>query len=82
MTATKRREWPPWWEWELKFTDYTYKRMKERDCTEIEVRRMLEHATNHYPSKEEGRFVIENRFRQSRGKSWWNKTRRRSDWTL
>ena len=64
MTAKKSREWPPWWEWELKFTGYTYKRMKERDCTEIEVRRMMEHATNYYRSKEEGRWVIETRFRR------------------
>ena len=64
MTAKKRREWPRWWEWELKFTGYTYKRMKERDCTEIEVRRMMEHATNYYRSKEEGRWVIETRFRR------------------
>ena len=40
------------------------KRMKERDCTEIEVRRMMEHATNYYRSKEEGRWVIETRFRR------------------
>ena len=41
LAAKRRKEWPPWWEWELEVTDYTYKRLRERDCTEVELRRMM-----------------------------------------
>lgn len=64
MTAKGRKEWPPWWEWELELTSYTYKRLRERDCTEIELRRMMESATSYRRSKREGRWVIETRFRR------------------
>jgi hypothetical protein len=60
--AKRRKEWPDWWEWELELRSYTYKRLKERDCTEIELRRMMEHARTFKPAKLEGRWVIETRF--------------------
>jgi len=63
--AKQKEEWPPWWEWELELTPYTYKRLKERDCTEIELRRMMEHATNYEPAKLEGRWVIETRLKRA-----------------
>ena len=25
--AKRKKDWPPWWEWELELTDYTYKRL-------------------------------------------------------
>ena len=64
---TAKRDWPSWWQWELAFTGYTEGRMKERLCTEVDVRRMMEHAIDYYRSKREGRWVIESRFRQA---SW------------
>jgi hypothetical protein len=65
--AKRKRIWPEWWEWELELRPYTYKRLKERDCTEIELRRMMEHATACNPAQLEGRWVVETR---SRGAPW------------
>jgi len=39
--------------------------MEERLCTEVNVRRMMEHAGDLYPGLREGRWVIEARFRQN-----------------
>jgi hypothetical protein len=64
----RKREWPSWWEWELELRPYTYMRLKERDCSEIELRRMMEHATDYQPAELEGRWVIETRFRNARWK--------------
>lgn len=64
LAAKRRKEWPPWWEWELEVTDYTHKRLSERNCTEVELRRMMEHAKNWYRGKQEGRWVIETQFRR------------------
>ena len=61
--AKRRKEWPDWWDWKLELRSYTYKRLKERDCTEIEQRRMMKHATTYKPAKLEGRWVVETRFR-------------------
>lgn len=69
MTARRgKRQWPSWWEWELELTDYTYKRLGERNCTEIELRRMMEHATSYRRGKGEGRWVIEALFRRKHWK--------------
>ena len=38
--------------------------MEERLCTELEVRRMMEHASAFYRGRREGRWVIETRSRQ------------------
>ncbi len=62
--ARRKRVWPEWWEWELAFTSYTQYRMEERLCTEIDVRRMMEHASDCYPARRAGRWVIEARFRR------------------
>ena len=64
VTKRKQRQWPPWWNWELELTDYTYKRLRERDCKEIELRRMMERATSYRRGKREGRWVLETRFRR------------------
>ena len=29
IAKRKKRQWPPWWEWQLDLTDYTYKRVIE-----------------------------------------------------
>ncbi len=64
VAKRKRRQWPPWWDWELALTDYTYKRLRERDCEEIDLRRMMEFATSFRRGKREGRWVIETQFRR------------------
>ena len=43
------------------------KRMEDRGFNEVDLRRMLEHATGHHPDIIEGRFVIEVRHA---GQSW------------
>jgi hypothetical protein len=55
--------WPEWWEWELELRPYTHKRLKERDCTEIELAVRWNMATAYKAAKLAGRWVIETRFR-------------------
>ena len=43
--------------------DHVYKRMGPRDSTEIDLRRMMEHASGYHHDIEEGRWVIETRHR-------------------
>jgi len=64
--AKRKREWPPWWEWELKLIPHMKGRLAKRKFTEIELRRMMEHATNFRPDYKEGRWVVETRFRRQR----------------
>jgi len=59
--AKRDKEWPPWWAWELFMTTHVGERMLERGFTEIELRRIMEHATGYHRSQEEGRWVIETR---------------------
>lgn len=59
--AKKKRVWPPWWEWELKFIDHAYESMEKRGFTEIDLRRMMEQATGYKRDMVEGRWVIETR---------------------
>lgn len=37
-------EWPVWWTWEIEVSPHAFKRMAERDFTELELRRMLDLA--------------------------------------
>ncbi|MBI4443068.1 MAG: DUF4258 domain-containing protein [Acidobacteria bacterium] len=53
-----KRIWPSWWEWELEFTPHLLKRMTDRRFTEIDLRRMLEKATDLRRDIVEGRWVI------------------------
>ena len=55
--------WPEWWEWELDISDHVYENMPAREFTEIDLRRMMEHATSYKPDVEEGRWRIETSFR-------------------
>jgi len=52
---------PEWWRWELTFTSHAELRMEQRGVTEVEVRAMLERATEFEPSVVEGRFMIHTR---------------------
>jgi hypothetical protein len=38
------REWPSWWSWELELSPHLLKRMVDRQFSEVDLRRMLEHA--------------------------------------
>ena len=53
------RQWPPWWTWELELSAHLLKRMEDRGFNEVDLRRMLEHASGHRPDIIEGRFIIE-----------------------
>ncbi len=70
--AKRKRVWPEWWQWELKISTHMHKRFPKRDFTEIELRRMMEHATDFTEDRHEGRWVIDTRFRQKRGRSSWS----------
>ena len=50
--------WPNWWEWELGFTSHVEVRMEERGFSEIELRAMLDDATNFGPARQPGRWLI------------------------
>lgn len=59
--------WPDWWEWELEFTSHLEKRMEDRDCTELDLRTMLERAESYQPSVVAARWVVRTRHR---GAEW------------
>ena len=59
-----KRQWPPWWEWDLEILDHVYNMMGTRDFTEINLRRMMEHATSYRRDIVEGRWVIETRYQR------------------
>lgn len=39
--------WPEWWNWELEFTPHLEKRMSDREFGEIDLRIMLENASDY-----------------------------------
>ena len=51
-------KWPEWWDWELELSPHLLKRMIDRRFTEVDLRRMLEHARGYAPDLVEGRWVI------------------------
>ena len=55
---------PNWWHWDLSFTSHTELRMEQRGVTEVELRAMLERATEFQPNIVQGRFMIAVRHRQ------------------
>jgi hypothetical protein len=57
---------PSWWDWELELTPHLEKRMEDRDFTEVDVRRMFEHATSVSADTVDGRFVVETVHRGAR----------------
>jgi hypothetical protein len=44
-------QWPGWWHWELEFSAHVYKRMLDREFDEVDLRQMLEDATQIRPSQ-------------------------------
>lgn len=65
--AKRKRVSPEWWEWELKISSHMQKRFLKRGFTEVDLRHMMEQATNFRKDYREGRWIIETRFRQ---KAW------------
>lgn len=65
--AKRKRVWPEWWEWELDISDHANEYMPVREFTEVDLRRMMEHATNYRPDILEGRWRIEVHFQ---GQPW------------
>jgi hypothetical protein len=59
--------WPTWWDWELELSSHLFKRMAERDLSEIELRRMLSIAAGFRRDVVPGRWIIETRHKR---KSW------------
>jgi hypothetical protein len=55
------RGWPAWWEWELDLSPHLLKRMVDREFTEVDLRRMLEHATDLREDIVEGRWLVQTR---------------------
>jgi hypothetical protein len=56
--------WPEWWKWELEFSSHVEKRMEDRNFSEVELREMLEHASEYREDILDGRWVIETRHRR------------------
>ena len=78
--AKRKREWPPWWEWELKLIPHMKGRLAKRKFTEIELRRMMEHATNFRPDYKEGRFGWSKRgFGDNAGRLSWSLSLKKKD---
>jgi hypothetical protein len=49
--------WPYWWDWELEFTAYTLRRMRQRAVFETTIRIMLDSAERLTASATPGRWV-------------------------
>jgi len=52
---------PDWWAWELAFTPHIERRMEERDVTELDLRSMLDGASEVRSRGVEGRFEVKTR---------------------
>jgi hypothetical protein len=60
----KARTWPEWWGWEFIFSPHIGRRQEDRGFTEVELRRMLEHADGLEPDAMVGRWRIRTRHRR------------------
>jgi hypothetical protein len=59
-------KWPSWWGWELELSPHLLKRMIDRRFTEVDLRLMLEEASEYRRDVERGRWVIGTRLRSRR----------------
>jgi hypothetical protein len=41
--------WPDWWNWELQLSAHLFRRMKDRQFNEADLRLMLEEAAGYRP---------------------------------
>ena len=60
-------ERPEWWDWDLAFDSHVEARMEERDVSDIDLRTMIEDATDFSPNRRIGRWRISTRLR---GQPW------------
>ena len=58
---------PRWWDWELDFTLHVEVRMEERGFSELDLRSMLDRATDVLPARRPGRWLVHT---QHRGRPW------------
>jgi len=54
-------ERPGWWNWKLVFTSHVESRMEERGFSEVELRAMLEEATEISRASRPGRWLVQTR---------------------
>lgn len=52
-------QWPEWWEWELELSSHLLKRMLDRDFSEVDLRLMIQQATELHEDDEPGRWLVE-----------------------
>ncbi len=55
---------PEWWDWDLELTPHLERRMEDRDFNEVDLRAMLHAAHAMRPDLDDGRWVVETRFRR------------------
>lgn len=48
---------PEWWNWPLELSPHVLKRMVDRGFSEIDLRLMLDEATELRPAREDGRWI-------------------------
>lgn len=65
-TARGTVRWPSWWYWDLVLLPHVERRMVDRNFTEVDLRRMLELASNYRPDRVEGRWVIQTKHQRKR----------------
>ena len=58
MRPSRGTDWPEWWDWELELSSHVLKRMIDRGFSEVDLRQMLEDATDYQRDIEPGRSVI------------------------
>ena len=56
--------WPSWWEWDFELSSHLFKRMTDRDFSEVDVRRMLSATTSLRPDIVPGRWIAITRHRR------------------
>ena len=56
-------EWPNWWNYGLVFSPHAIERMEERGVSEIDVRAMLDDATEFRESSAPSRFFVVTSYR-------------------
>lgn len=61
-----RGERPEWWAWELELSAHLLKRMADRQFTELELRAMLDRASEFRADIAPGRWVADTRHRRGR----------------
>ena len=67
MVRRRRRQWPPWWDWELDFRPHVEERMVDRHFAEVELRRMMEKATEYRRGPKQGRWILSTK---NQGRRW------------